>query len=300
MHDEKGSINELVHLYIDGAFDRRELIRRVARQAGSMAGAMTALGGYDVLNAQPSACPEGVRVPADAPDLVMNEVTFPSFGATVNGYLAYPKQDEFRKLPAIIVMHENRGLVEHIRDVTRRVARANFVALGVDLLSRQGGVANFPDPQQQTAAYNRTTQFERDSDHLAALTFLKTLNVVQHDRMGCVGFCAGGQNSWQFAVGLEELRAAVAFYGAPPTTEQLTGLRAAVLAIYAETDRNLTARVLPTAVSMLDQRRTFALHVYDGVGHAFHNDTGANYNAPAACDAWSKTIGWFNKYVRAG
>ena len=153
MYDEQNPISGLVHLYIDGAFDRRELVRRVARYTGSIAAAITALSGFEIMHAQaPSACPDGIRVPVDAPDLIVREVEYPGEDSKLFGHLAYPRSAEPYRLPGVIVVHENRGLVEHIRDVTRRVARAGFVALGVDLLSRQGGTGLFTDAQQQAQA----------------------------------------------------------------------------------------------------------------------------------------------------
>ena len=300
MYEEKGTIANLVHLYVDGAFNRRELISRVARHTGSMAAALAALANYEVLNAQPpSACPEGVRVPADAPDLVSFDAQYPGDGFTMLGYVSYPKTTEPLYAPGVIVIHENRGLVEHIRDVTRRMARAGFVAIAPDLLARQGGTGQFTEPTQQTQAYWRTTRDQRYSDLISTLSYLKSLPVTRHDRIGVTGYCAGGGNAWDFAANTPEILAAVPFYGAPtPVPEGLAGLSAAVLAIYAETDRALTARMAPVMTAMLDQRKTFGFIVYEGVGHAFHNDTGANYNAEAACDAWGRTIGWFNKFLR--
>ncbi len=130
MYDEnQGPIEKLVHLYIDGAFNRRQLIRRVARHTGSVAAAMTALAGFEILPAQtPSTCPADASVPADAPDLVVSDVQFPGDAGTVLGHLAYPRTTAAHVWPAVIVVHENRGLVEHIKDVTRRAARAGFVA----------------------------------------------------------------------------------------------------------------------------------------------------------------------------
>src|ERR1051326_5817270 len=186
MYDEDQSpIEKLVHLYVDGAFNRRELIRRVAAHTGSIAAAVAALSGYSVVNAQtPSACPADASVPADAPDLNVSDVQFAGDAGTVFGHLAYPKTTDRQVFPGVIVVHENRGLVEHIKDVTRRIARAGFVGVGVDLLSRQGGTQQFTDPVQQAAAYSRTTQFERRSDLIAGLTYLKSLDFVQFDRIG--------------------------------------------------------------------------------------------------------------------
>ena len=103
------------------------------------------------------------------------------------GHLAYPKTSDPQIMPGVIVIHENRGLVEHIKDVTRRVARAGFAALGVDLLSRQGGTQQFTDATAQAAAYSRTVQEERRADLIAGLTYLKTLPFVQSNRIGTVG-----------------------------------------------------------------------------------------------------------------
>src|SRR5438093_435672 len=130
MFDEsQNPIDNLVHLYVDGAFNRRELIRRVAGHAGSFAAAMTILSGYSALEAADNtpACPIDASVPADAPDLNVSDVEFPGDAGTIFAHLAYPKSTDPQVLPGVIVIHENRGLVEHIKDVTRRVARAGFV-----------------------------------------------------------------------------------------------------------------------------------------------------------------------------
>jgi carboxymethylenebutenolidase len=301
MYEDQGTIASLVHLYVDGAFSRRELIERVTKHTGSLAAAMAALGGFEIMRAQTApACPDHARVPADAPDLEVYDVEFPGEAGTMFGHLAHPRRtNPDQNWPGVIVIHENRGLVEHIKDVTRRVARAGFVGLGVDLLSRQGGTAQFTEPTQQTAAYNRTTVDQRRADLIAALSYIKSLPVAQYDRIGTVGFCAGGANVWELAVHLEELAAAVPFYGAPPATAELIDrIKAPVLAIYAERDRNLTLRMAPVMTEMITRQKVFGMIVYEGAGHAFHNDTGAAYNPAAACDAWAQTIAWFNKHLR--
>ena len=115
MYDEHGGpIDSLVHLWIDGAFSRRELVKRVAKHTGSIAAAMTTLNAYEAFGQTPSACPADVKVPADVPDLITQDVVYPSEDSSVMGYLAYPKAGP-PKMPAVIVIHENRGLVEHIR-----------------------------------------------------------------------------------------------------------------------------------------------------------------------------------------
>jgi carboxymethylenebutenolidase len=300
MYEEnQGPIDSLVHLYVDGAFSRRELVRRVAKHTGSVATAMVALKGYDVFGQAASACPANVRVPADAPDLVVRQVEYTGEGTPLYGQLSYPRNAGDTLLPGVLVIHENQGLVEHIKDVGRRAARAGFISLAPDLLSRVGGVDQYPDAAARTAAYARTTPSQRQADLISSLSYLKAQPNVIYDRIGTVGFCAGGANVWNLSVVLPELRAAVPFYGAPPPVDMLDRIQARVLAIYAETDRNLTMQMAATMTALLQRQKPFGAVVYEGVGHAFHNDTGPNYNAEAACDAWTRTIAWFNKYLRA-
>lgn len=299
MYENKNPIAQLVHLYVDGAFSRRELVKRVTRHTGSAAAAVAALGGFEELRAEPpSEVPAGLRTAEVDPDIVAGDVNFPGEAGIVYGYSATPKRAYAELQPGLLIVHENRGLVEHIKDVTRRAAKAGFNALAVDLLSRQGGTAQFTEPTQQTAAYNRTTQPERRADLLAGLDYLKRLDTIVFDRIGITGFCAGGGNTWDFAVAFEEVGAAVPFYGTPPALEDLERLKVPVLAIYAERDRTLTQRLLPVADAMIRLQKPFGMAVYEGVGHAFHNDTGANYNAEAAADAWKRAMAFFDKWLR--
>ncbi len=299
MYEDDSPINSLVHLYFDGALNRRELIRRVAGHTGSVAVASAVIASMGVLDAQPPACPDGIKVPDDAPDLVMQDVQFPGEAGALNGYVAYQKTDEPTQLPGLLVIHENRGLVEHIRDVTRRAARAGYVAVSVDLLSRQGGVAQFPEAQQQTQAYGRTTVEGRRADLISTLAYMKTLPNVQGDRLGVFGFCAGGGNTFDLAVNSPDVAAAVVFYGAPPPQELFDNLKGPLLGIYAQLDRALTGQVPGIITGLLNRGKSFGLHIYEGANHGFHNDTGGAYNPAAACDAWSKTIAWFDKNLRA-
>ena len=290
-------VEDLVHLYVDGAFDRRELLRRVAKVTGSAATAAVAVAALAPAEAQ-AQCADDLRVPEDAPDVESVMAEYPGNAGTVYGYLSLPRREFTGPMPAVLVIHENRGLTDHIKDVTRRVARAGFAGLGVDLLSRQGGTHRFPDPAEQAAAYRNVTAQIALEDAQASIAFLRTLAVVRGDRIGTVGFCAGGANVWSLAVNQPDLAAGVVYYGNPPSVDQISAIRAPLLLNYAETDRALTARIAPVMAALLDQRKTFALHVYEGVGHAFNNDTGANFNRAAACEAWNKTIDFFNRHLR--
>jgi carboxymethylenebutenolidase len=297
-HD-RSHIEELAHLYVDGAFDRRELLKRVARVTGSLAAATVALEAVGLSahteNEELCTCPEDVRVPGDAEDLeVIHQVEFPGEAGTIFAHQARPIHA--KTLPGILVIHETRGLNDHIRDVTRRAARAGFVAVGIDLLSRFGGTPD--DPEEALRLYQQTTAEDRLADMLSALAYLENLGIVQTDSLGAVGFCAGGGNCWNLALNTDALSAAVVFYGAPvPALDALENLAPSVLAIYAELDRNLTRSVLPVITRVEELQKPFGFHVYEGTNHAFHNDTGANYNRIAACDAWCKTAAFFQKHL---
>lgn len=291
-------IGGLLHLFEDGAFSRRELLSRLTRRTGSIAAATALVASAGLADTNPAACLEDVRVPADVGDLEIRDVEFSGAAGPLFAHWARPRQDEPTALPAVLVIHENRGLTEHIRDVTRRVARAGYVALGIDLLSRQGGTAAFPDPEAALAAYRNVTEQTALEDMQAALAWLRDQPNLRADRIGAMGFCAGGGNAFNLAVTDESLAAAVIFYGFPPTPiERLSTLNAPVLGIYAELDRTFTGRVPALLTALNEQRKTYSLHVYEGVNHAFHNDTGARYDGAAACDAWARTTAFFLRHL---
>ena len=308
MNDSQHEIESLVHLYQDGAFSRRDLVRRMARYTGSAASAAALLHTMNLPCASAQECPADVRIPEGAPDLDTQMVEFRGVAGTVFGYLARPRditpprtrvQVTTATRPGVLVIHENRGLNDHIMDVTRRVARAGYIGLGVDLLSRLGGTNQFPDPQQAGAAYNRVGAAAFLEDMQAAVAHMKTISFVERGRLGAVGFCAGGGNCLSLAVTSPDVSCAVAFYpGTTPTAEQLDRLAGPVLGIFGELDRNVTLRVPALLTTLLDRRKVFGIHVYEGVSHAFHNDTGPSYNRTAACDAWAKTIAFFDRHLR--
>ena len=235
-----------------------------------------------------------MQVPEDARDLDVRDVEFPGEAGPIFAHLARPVRG--RRLPGVLVIHENRGLNEHIRDVTRRTARAGFVGLGIDLLSRFGGTPE--DAEEALRLYQQTTPDGRLSDMLSALAYLQSLRRVRGDALGAVGFCAGGGNVWNLALSTDALSAAVPFYGAPvPSLDALPALSTPVLAIYAELDRNLTRGILPVILRLEELQRPFGFHIYEGTRHAFHNDTGANYDRDAAKDAWRQTTAFLRKHL---
>ncbi len=296
--NDQERIESLVHLHIDGALNRRELLKRVAKVTGSLSAATAAVASFGLAQST-DVCPGDIHVPEDAPDIQWDNIQYPGPAGPLYALLAVPRPIATAQ-PAVMVIHENRGLNEHIRDVTRRTARAGFVALGLDFLSRQGGSARFQDPAEGLAAYNRTRPEERLEDMLASINYLKSEGFVVPDRIGAVGFCAGGGNVYNLAFNTGELAAGVAFYGTPPNPlPPFENLTAKMLGIFSETDRNQNSRIPELVAGLVANQKSFGLHLYQGTGHGFHNDTGTVYNREAACDAWAKTLAFFNRHLRA-
>jgi carboxymethylenebutenolidase len=206
----------------------------------------------------------------------------------VTGYLCEPEGEG--KFPAVIVIHENRGLNDHTRDVARRFAAEGFVALAPDLLSRKGGTGSMASPDEARAAITALPPEDAITDLKAGLAYLNSHAKVAQGRLGSVGFCWGGARSFTLATESDLLRAAVVFYGSAPAPEKLAGVRCPVLGLYGETDERITSRVPEVAEIMKKAGKQFEYKIYAGAGHAFFNDTGQNYNAAAAKDAWVRTL----------
>jgi carboxymethylenebutenolidase len=218
----------------------------------------------------------------------------------LKAYLALPTPVNARIMtpPGVLVIHENRGLTEHIKDVTRRLARANYAALAVDLLSRQGGSEAHPDEGERTGLLGQNPPEQIISDLSAGLDYLKSRDDVVPDKLGAVGFCFGGGYTWRMATVRPDLKAAVPYYGPNPPLEDVPKIKAAVLGIYGEADTRITGQVPPLEEALKQAGVTYEIKIYEGAEHAFHNDTSARYNPEAAEDAWEQTLAWFEKYLR--
>ena len=244
----------------------------------------------------PIPTPAGVNVAPDDPSIEARDLTFSASGLEIVAYLARPKvQGPF---PAILVAHENRGLTDHIKDVTRRVAKAGYVGLAVDLLSSRGGTGKISDPAQIPNVLSSTPPDELAGYFLNAIEYLQAQPFVKGDQLGMVGFCFGGGMTWLVVTKAPQLKAAVPFYGPNPPIDAVPNVRAAVLAIYGENDQRINAGIPAIEEAMQKNGKVFEKVIYPGASHAFNNDTGRNYNPEAAADAWSRTLSWFDKYVR--
>ena len=222
-------------------------------------------------------------------------VDYKSGSDTISAYLAKPKGDG--PFPIVLVCHENRGLTDHIKDVTRRVAKAGYAALGVDLLSREGGTpkvgANAPGVLGNVPPQRFVDDFR------AGLAYMQGQSFARKDRAGMVGFCFGGGVTWRCAEDIADLKAAVPYYGPNPPLENVVKIQAAVLAMYGALDQRIDAGIPDIENAMKQNGKTFEKIIYPNANHAFNNDTGASYNADAAKDAWAKTLAWFEKYLKS-
>jgi carboxymethylenebutenolidase len=247
---------------------------------------------------QPAGNPAATSIySVDTNDPAVNgsDVQVPGKDATLKAYLAHPTQEG--TFPVILVCHENRGLTEHIKDVTRRLAKAGYAALAVDLLSRQGGTDSLSSDQVPGALGNiPPEQFAQD--FRSGWEYLKQQPFAQAEKVGMVGFCFGGGVTWLVATHMPELLAAVPFYGPPPPVEEVPKIKAAVLAIYAGNDQRINQSIPGIEAAMQQHNKIYEKVIYPDVDHAFHNDTGPRYNAPAAQDAWRRTLDWFERYVK--
>jgi carboxymethylenebutenolidase len=242
----------------------------------------------------PTAPPLGTVAPGD-PAVVASPVEFPGVAGTLFGYLARPFSTG--AFPVVLVCHENRGLTPHIEDVTRRLAKAGYVGLAVDLLSRQGGSA-VAGADQAPGLLSALTPDDYVADFRSGWEYTATLPEARPEQLGMVGFCFGGGVTWQVATRLAELRAAVPFYGPHPLPEDVPGIQAAVLAIYGELDQRINAGIPAIEAAMQANGKIYEKVIYPGVDHAFHNDTGSRYNREAAHAAWSRTLDWFAQYLQ--
>lgn len=222
------------------------------------------------------------------------DIEFPGEGATLLGTLSRPAGDG--SYPVILVCHENRGLNEHIKDVTRRLAMAGYVALAVDLLSRQGG-SSLMSSDEVPGALGNSPPDQFWQDFLSGWRYLQGQAFADTDRVGMVGFCFGGGVTWQVATHMPELLAAVPFYGPHPPVEDVPNIQAAILAIYAGNDQRINQGIPAIEEAMQQNQKVYEKVIYPDVDHAFHNDTGSRYNAEAAQDAWSRALDWFERYV---
>lgn len=297
-------VDEFAEDYQEGRISRRAALKLIASVTGSVVLANSILAacapanppsGQEPASQASPTPPVSGTVSADDPAVQGSDVQFPGDdGATLLGYLARPSGEG--SMPVVLVCHENRGLTEHIKDVTRRLANAGYVGLAVDLLSRQGGAAALSSDEIPGALGNIAPE-QFVLDFLSGWQYLQEQAFAQAERVGMVGFCFGGGVTWRVATGMPELKAAAPFYGPHPPVEDVPKINAAVLAIYGELDQRINQGIPAIEEAMRAQNKIYEKVIYPGADHAFHNDTGSRYNAEAAQDAWRRVLEWFGKYL---
>jgi carboxymethylenebutenolidase len=278
-------IIDLYDRFTHGQLSRRDFMEQLAKVAGSTAAAAALL---PVLQNDYA---HAAIVPEDDARLATADVTYDAPGGKVKGYLCRPKGVE-GKPPAVIVIHENRGLNPHIRDVTRRIALEGFVALAPDLLTSAGGT---PENEDQAR------EMIQKLDMMATLTNIAMavayLSINSNGKVGALGFCWGGARVNQLAaIAPPPLAAAVAYYGMQIPGDQVANIKAPLMLHYAGLDERVNAGIDAFKTALDATGKKYELYKYEGANHAFNNDTNAaRYNKEAADLAWQRTVDFFKK-----
>ena len=281
---------DLFHEYQHGDIDRRAFLDRAVKFA---------VGGLTVAAIFESMKPNyawAQQVPPDDKRIKMGyEVVQSSAGnGTIKGYLARPAQG--KKLPVVLVIHENRGLNPYIEDVARRLALAKFIAFAPDGLTSVGG---YPGSDEKGAAAFRTVDGKKmTEDFIATAKWLKA-RPDSTGKLGAVGFCFGGGMVNQLAVRLgADLNAGVPFYGRQASADDVPKISAPLLLHYAGNDQGVNAGIANYEAALKANNKVYTLYMYEGTQHGFHNDTTPRYDETAAKLAWARTLEFFNKYLR--
>ena len=274
--------DEYTHLTLD----RRGFMQKLTTLAGSGAAAAAIMPMLAANQANAAMVEEG-----DA-RLDVADITYPGASGEMKGYLAIPK-DAAEKLPAVIVIHENRGLNPHIRDVARRMALEGFVALAPDFLSPNGGTPANED--EARAMFQSLDMANATANGEATRAFLAG-HEKTNGKVGAIGFCWGGGMVNRMAVASPELGAGVAYYGSQAPADQVPAIQAPLMLHYAGLDERINAGIDAYKSALDANGKTYELHMYEGVNHAFNNDTSsARYDKAAADLAWSRTVEFLKK-----
>jgi len=278
-------IINLYDRFTHGGMSRRTFLERLTQLAGSSAAA-TAL-----LPLLQNDYAKAAIVPANEPRLVSERVPFESPKGKINGYLTRLKGNA--KRPAVLVIHENRGLNPHLEDIARRLALSGFLAYAIDLLSLVGGTPANEDEAREL--HPKMNQDDALVALVAAVNFLKKYP-ESTGKVGAVGFCFGGMMVNRLAAASPELDAAVAYYGRQVPAAQVPNIKASLLLHYAENDAGVNAGIADYEAALKANNKSYVIYQYPGTQHAFNNDTGAaRYNKAAADLAWQRTIAFFTE-----
>jgi carboxymethylenebutenolidase len=281
-------IIDLYDRFTHGGINRREFLDRLAQIAGSSAAALALL---------PLLANDYARAAMVAPDdarLSIDTVSYDAAGTPISGYLARLKAKG--KRPAVIVIHENRGLNPHIQDIARRIALEGFLSLAVDMLSPLGGT---PADEDKARDMIGTLKPDETAKQLAAAVPFLEQHAESTGKVGIVGFCWGGGIVNRVAVLAPDLKAGVIYYGLQVPADQVTAIRAPLLLHYAGLDQRVNAGIAAYEAALKANNKRYTIHIYPDVNHAFNNDTSNRYDKPAADLAWSRSIAFFKENLGA-
>ncbi len=281
---------DLFHEYQHGDMDRRTFMDHLSRFA---TGGMTAAALLASLTPN-YAWAQQVALDDKRIKVSTETVQSPDGNGTIKGHLARPAKNG--KYPVVLVIHENRGLNPYIEDVARRLATANFIAFAPDGLTSVGG---YPGNEQEAAAKFRTVDGKKmTEDFVAAAKWLKARS-DSTGKLGAVGFCFGGGMVNQLAVLLgKDLNAGVAYYGRQAGVADVPKISAPLSLQYAGNDQRINEGIPAYEEALKANKKTYAVHMYDGKQHGFHNDTTPRYDEAAAKLSWERTLEFFNKHLR--
>jgi carboxymethylenebutenolidase len=288
-HDFDQELLILFDAYVHGALDRRGFLEKAAKYA---VGGVTAAMLLDQLS--PKFLAAQVVKPEDARIKVQYvEYDSPKGYGKMRGYLAQPAKAT-GKLPAVLVIHENRGLNPHIEDIARRLALDNFVAFAPDALFPLGGYPG--DEDKARVEFPKLDQAKTREDFVTAVGWLKA-RPETNGKVGAVGFCYGGGMVNMLATRLPDLAAGVAFYGSAPNLEDVPKIKAALVIQSAEVDERINASWPAYEAALKAANIRYERHLYPGSQHGFNNDTTPRYDAAAAKLAWERTLAHFKKHL---
>jgi carboxymethylenebutenolidase len=280
----------LFDAYVHGAIDRRGFLDKARKYA---VGGVTAAMILEALNPKFA---EAQQVPTDDKRIRTESVEYasPQGYGKMRGYLVKPATAA-GKLPAILVVHENRGLNPHIEDIARRLAVDGYMAFAPDALFPLGGYPGNEDSAR--ALFQKLEQPKSREDFVAAANYLRTRPDAT-GRLGAVGFCYGGGIVNMLATRVPELAAGVPFYGGAAPAADVPKIKAAMMLQFAETDPNINAAWPAYEAALKAAKVSYEAHTYPGTQHGFNNDTTPRYDEKSAKLAWSRTMAFFNKHVR--
>jgi carboxymethylenebutenolidase len=286
-------LKQLIHEYQEGKISRREFMRQAVIFTGSLAAADSLISGLIPTRSY------AAQVPENDPEILTHNVQYEGKAGPVLAYLARPMKAG--KYPAIIVIHENRGLDDHIRDVTRRFAKQGYVGLAPDYLSRLGGTMKANPKGEGLAKIREMVPWQQVAeDTQSGFTYLRVLPDVRANRQGLVGFCWGGEMTFAAATQIPTLNAVVVYYGRSPNPIDLVNnIKAPVLAHYGEKDPGVNKGIPDTEAAMKKYNKRYEYKIFPGAQHAFNNDTSPErYDAAASKEAWDKTLEFYKKHLK--